>query len=213
MEPPSTRPPEPSPAWPLKDADALRDTLLAAYLEPGRRFHGAGYLRDVLDAIAELERAGNAFDPLAVRLAAWFHRCVYVGERDDAERSAVRAEDDLTGTVGPAVIGEVARLVRATETFLPEPGDANAAALSDAALRILTTTPERYDDYVRDVRREYPHLSDEEFRDGRAHVVEGLLARPRIFHCEHGCEAWEAAARANLERELATLARVAVRLQ
>jgi predicted metal-dependent HD superfamily phosphohydrolase len=44
-------------------------------------------------------------------------------------------------------------------------------------------------------------------------VVEGLLERPRVYHSEHGCEPWEAAARANLGRELATLRRVAVPLQ
>lgn len=213
MEPPSSRPSDPSLTWPLKDADALRDDLLAAYSAPERHFHDTRYLADVLGAIITLERAGNAFDPLAVGLAAWFRRSVYLGERDDDERSAVRAEDELFGKVGPAVVREVARLIRATETLAPEPGDTNAAALSDAALCMLTHEQERYDEYVRDVRREYGHLSDDEFRTGRTLVVEGLLERPRIFHSEHGCEAWEAVARANLERELAALRRVAVPLQ
>lgn len=206
-------PQSPSHHWPLKDADPLRDALLDAYAAPDRHFHDVRYLAEVLDAVAELARAGNAFDPLAVTLAAWFRRSVYAGERDDDERSAVRAEDDLAGAVDPALVREVARLIRDTETLSPEPGDANAAALSDASLCMLASPPPRYDAYVRGVRLEYPHLADDEFRAGRTLVVEGLLARPRIYHSERGCEQWEAAARANLERELTALARAAVPLQ
>lgn len=202
MEPQSSSPP-----WPLKDADDLRDELIADYSAPGRHFHDTRHLADLLAALDDLERAGNEFDPLVVELAAWFRRSVYDGERDDDERAAVRAEDRLFGTVAPATVREVARLIRATETLLPEPGDANVIALSDAVLAVLKSPAERYADYVSDVRREYPHLSDDEFDAGRAIVVEGLLARERIFHSEHGVEAWESAARANLSRELAGLRR------
>lgn len=199
--------------WPLTDADTLRDALLDAYAEPGRHFHDVRHLAEVLDALNALERAGNAFDPVPVRLAAWFRRSVYAGERDDDERSAVRAEDELLPVVGPDLTQEVARLIRATETLTPEPGDASAAALCDAALCMLKSPPERYDDYVREVRREFAHLSDEEFHAGRTLVVQNLLERPRIYHSEHGCEEWEAAARANLERELQALAGAVVPLQ
>lgn len=206
-------PQSPRQRWPLKDADTLRDALLDAYAAPARHFHDVRYLAEMLDVIADLEQAGNAFDPFAVTLAAWFRRSVYAGERDDDERSAVRAEDELFDAVSPDLVREVARLIRDTETLTPAPGDANAAALSDAALCMLKGSPEHYDAYVRGVRLEYQHLSDEEFRAGRTLVVEGLLERPRIYHSEHGCEQWEVAARANLERELAGLRRVAVPLQ
>lgn len=199
--------------WPLSGADALRDALLDAYAAPGRHFHDVRHLADVLEALAALQRAGNEFDPLPVTLAAWFRRSVYAGERDDDERSAVRAEEQLLPVTGPELAQEVARLIRDTETLRPEPGDTAAAALCDAALCMLKGSPEQYDEYVRDVRREYPHLSDEEFRVGRTLVVEGLVERPRIYHSEHGCQEWEAAARANLERELTALRRVAVPLQ
>lgn len=205
VEPQSTSQQPRRKRWPLKDADELRESLLASYSEPGRHYHDTRHLTEVLEALKDLQRAGNEFDDVAVGLAAWYRRCVFTGDRDDDERSAVRAEDELFRRAAPSLVREVGRLIRETETLEPEPGDANAAALVDAVLAVLKSPRERYDEYARDVRAEYSHLSDKEFRHGRKIVVKGLLARERIYHSEHGCQEWEAAARANLERELATL--------
>ena len=43
------------------------------------------------------------------------------------------------------------------------------------------------------------------FAAGRADVLKGLAAKPQLFHTTYAREHWEAAARANLERELAGL--------
>jgi predicted metal-dependent HD superfamily phosphohydrolase len=55
------------------------------------------------------------------------------------------------------------------------------------------------------VRREYDHLPHDVFVKGRADVLRGLSAKPRLFHTAYARERWESAARANLERELAVL--------
>ena len=72
--------------------------------------------------------------------------------------------------------------------------------------RRIAAPRERYDDYVAAVRREYAHLDDEVFHAGRAEVLRGLAAKPHLFHTAYAREHWEAAARANLERELGALA-------
>ena len=53
------------------------------------------------------------------------------------------------------------------------------------------------------MRREYAHVPDAAFRAGRAAVLRDLLAKPHLFHTAYAREHWEAAARANVERELA----------
>jgi predicted metal-dependent HD superfamily phosphohydrolase len=191
--------------WPLTGADGLRDELLAAYAEPSRGHHGTGHLRDVLARLDELAAAGTAFDRVPVQLAAWFHDAVYDGERDAEERSASWAEEALAPHVDEATLAEVARLVRLTEHHRPQTDDANGCALTDADLSILAAPQERYDQYVTAVRKEYAHLPDEVFAAGRADVLRQLAAKPQLFHTEHGITAWEAAARSNLARELATL--------
>jgi predicted metal-dependent HD superfamily phosphohydrolase len=190
--------------WPLAHAEAVRDELLAAYADPARGYHDTRHLSEVLDRLDELAGAGTPFDRLPVELAAWFHDAVYDGRPGDEERSAQWAEDVLAAHE-PRQVGEVVRLVRLTETHRPADDDRNGCALSDADLAILAASPERYAEYVADVRREYAHVADDDFRAGRTAVLTDLLAKPRLFHTAHARETWETVARVNIEAELARL--------
>ena len=194
-----------SDSWPLPDSSEVRDAVVAAYADPARGYHDTRHLTEVLQRLDELGAAGERYDATPVRLAAWFHDAVYDGERDAEERSAAWAEDALAGAAPADVVAEVARLVRLTETHTPADEDANGCALSDADLGILAAPRERYDEYVAAVRREYAHLDDAVFAKGRADVLRALAAKPQLFHTAYARERWEAAARANLERELAGL--------
>lgn len=194
-----------SATWPLPDGIDLRDELLAAYADPDRHYHDTRHLGEVLTRLEELGRHGADFDQTSVILAAWFHDGVYDGERDAEERSAIWAETALPGLVSEPVTTEVARLVRLTETHRPEIEDSNGSALSDADLAILAAGHDRYTEYAATVRAEYAHVPDDLFVAGRAAVLGDLLAKPRLFHTTYAAETWEAAARANVERELAGL--------
>jgi predicted metal-dependent HD superfamily phosphohydrolase len=196
-------PPPAGPLWPLSDGLTVRDELVAAYADPERGYHDTTHLTEVLARVDELAAAGVPFEHLPVRLAAWFHDAVYDGERDAEERSAAWAEDALPGLVDDAVVAEVVRLVRLTETHRPEDDDANGCVLSDADLGILAAPAERYAVYVSDVRAEYAHLDDETFAAGRRAVLTDLVAKPRLFHTAYAHERWEDAARANVAAELA----------
>jgi predicted metal-dependent HD superfamily phosphohydrolase len=186
--------------WPLPGLADVRDALLAAYAEPSRGYHDTLHLSEVLDRLDEIAGGGVVFDATLAALAAWFHDAVYDGERDAEERSAVWAEEALAET---RYAGEVARLVRLTETHDPAPGDTTGQALCDADLAILASPEARYDAYVAGVRRDYAHISDADFSAGRVAVLHDLAGREQLFHTAYAQRAWESAARANLERELA----------
>jgi predicted metal-dependent HD superfamily phosphohydrolase len=193
---------DPLERWPLADRHDLRNELAAAYADPSRGYHDSLHLTEVLDRLDELAGAGVAFDATVAALAAWFHDAVYDGERDAEERSAAWAEDALAGT---AYASEVARLIRLTETHDPDPDDVVGQALCDADLAILAAAPSRYDAYLAGVRRDYAHISDDDFARGRAAVLHDLAGREQLFHTSYGREHWEPAARANLDRELRRL--------
>ena len=188
--------------WPLgEDLAEVRDELVAAY-STGRGYHDIRHLTEVLDRIDELDAAGEEFDHEAVTLAAWFHDAVYDAEAGAEERSAQWA---LRALAGRPAAGEVARLVRLTEHHDPADDDANGCVLSDADLAILAATPERYAEYVADVRHEYAHVPDDLFRQGRAAVLRDLLAKASLFHTAHARAHWETAARTNVEAEIQRL--------
>jgi predicted metal-dependent HD superfamily phosphohydrolase len=195
----------PADHWPLTTGDDVRDALWGAYADPARGYHDTRHLAEVLTRLAEIADHGATYDQVPVVLAAWFHDAVYDGERDAEERSAAWAEEALPDLTDPPTTAETARLVRLTETHRPADDDANGCALSDADLGILAAPADRYAEYVAAVREEYSHLPDDVFAEGRRAVLTDLLRKPALFHTTYGRQAWEDAARANVEAELARL--------
>ncbi|MGY4708058.1 HD domain-containing protein [Mycolicibacterium sp. CBM1] len=186
------------------EVGAVGRDLLASWSEPHRRYHSLEHLRDILGHVEEL--ASYAEDADAVRLAAWFHDAVYAGSPDDEERSARLAEQKLSGlNLAPALVDEVARLVRLTITHDPAAGDRNGEVLSDADLASLAVPRERYERNTAAIRAEYTHVPDDTFRKGRVQVLVALLGGPGVFRTEYARREWEGQAQGNLRAELATL--------
>jgi len=191
--------------WPIPEAEGLRRRLLAAYAEPGRRYHDQRHLAEVLARIEELRAAGETFDYPSVVLAAWFHDAIYDGADGAEERSALWAEQGLTEAGVPIDrTAEVARLVRMTAHHKPEPGDVNGGALSDADLAILAADETRYAEYVAAVRAEYAAVPDARFDRARLAVLQDLERKPHLFQTSHARTNWEHAARTNLAKERAS---------
>jgi predicted metal-dependent HD superfamily phosphohydrolase len=178
--------------------------LVAAWSEPHRRYHDLAHLAAVLGLVGGL---GEAADPHAVRLAAWYHDAVYDPQRSDNEEiSAQRARAGLRGLVDDERAAEVERLVLLTAGHDPAPEDRNGAVLCDADLAVLAAPAESYAAYASAVRAEYGHLSDEEFTAGRTAVLEHLLALPALYRTP-AAQAWTHTARANMTAELVLLRR------
>lgn len=178
--------------------------LLQRWSEPHRRYHGVRHLGAVLLFVDEF--VAHAPDPDAVRLAAWYHDAIYDPRAtDNEERSAALAENELAalGVRGDRV-AEAARLVRLTAEHDPAEGDRNGELLNDADLLVLASPPEAYVAYVNAVREEYAHVSDADFRTGRAAVLESLLKAPRLFRLDQ-LSSLEPAARQNINAELSLL--------
>lgn len=198
-------PPDAHEARPDETWRALGQELLDRWSEPHRRYHDLAHLEEVLDRLTELARHGEPVTA-AVRLAAWFHDAVYAGEPGrDEEESAELARRRLTGVgAGGATVAEVVRLVRLTASHAVE-DDPPGAALCDADLAILAAPPRRYARYAADVRAEYAHVPEEDFRAGRGTVLQSLIGRERLFATASGRYLWEERARSNLAAELRDL--------
>ncbi|WP_371030461.1 DUF4031 domain-containing protein [Pseudoclavibacter sp. JSM 162008] len=195
----------------LSATDALRDDLLDAWSAPARHYHDATHLLSVLDAIdtmrlraAELGASLSERELLTARLAAWFHDAVYEGAAGDDERASAALAVERLGALGlaPELVGDVERLVLATIDHEVQRGDAAGEILMDADLAVLARTEDGYARYVALVRRDYAHVTDEQWRVGRASVLRALLGSAHLFVSPAAPEDWEPRARRNLEREL-----------
>ena len=175
---------------PPEVVDAIYRDVVTRYGEPHRRYHTLEHIAEVLAVVDELDGG------VEIECAAWLHDVVYDVHASDSEaRSAGYAGDVLADLRAPDdVIHEVQRLIELSATHTVTGGDKNGAVFVEADLTILSSAPERYDRYVRDVRSEYAHIDDSAWRTGRRAVLESLLTNVT-----------DERARSNLARELASL--------
>jgi len=184
--------------------EALYRDLLACWSEGHRHYHTLQHLRE---CIAQFDPVrGMARHPAEVELALWFHDAFYDPRRsDNEERSADWARDCvLRAGVPTDVAGRVHALVMATR-HQAVPEDPDARLLVDVDLSILGAEPARFDESDWQIREEYAHVPEEEFRPGRRRILCEFLARPRLYSTEHFHSALDARARDNLQRALARL--------
>ena len=182
----------------------LYNQLVAAYSEAHRHYHTLEHLRACL---ANFEAAASlARHPAEVELALWFHDAVYDPQRpDNEERSAEWAwRSILAAGCGEESAQRVQSLVLATRGH-DASDDPDTRLLLDIDLAILGAAPARFDDYDRQIRAEYAHVPEAEFRAGRAEVLAAFLARPRIYLTAAFHDALEHRARENIGRALSRL--------
>ncbi|RZT20671.1 putative metal-dependent HD superfamily phosphohydrolase [Kribbella sp. VKM Ac-2569] len=181
-------------------AGALADELAGRYAEKRRVAYRDRYLVDVLTALESLEQLCT--DPVAVRLAAWFHRAEHAKgntAREDAEASAQLAEE-LLPTYGVTAVrtAEVARLVRLTGGEPAQGHGANADVLLDAVDAVLADS--QYSTYASEVRH------DTRFdAKARREQLQTMLGSERIYRTQLAHERYDEAAQANLTAELELL--------
>ncbi|MGC2778011.1 MAG: phosphohydrolase [Bradyrhizobium sp.] len=174
------------------------DDLVAVYSVPGRHYHD---LRHVEDCLAWLDRVAGlgAREREILTLAIWWHDVVYDPTRgDNEERSAELAERH----VAPELRDEVGRLIRLTLTHDVAAADRLGALLVSIDLAILGADEAVYQAYVDAIRREYAHVPDAAYRQGRATVLERFASRAVIYPDAGFAAALDQQARANIAREL-----------
>lgn len=186
---------------PTDEPSLLWGELVQAYRTPVRAYHTLRHAFDVVDTVRRF--AGSGIDPFVVQFAAWFHDAVY--DTQDAsqneEKSASLAEDALLRLWIPfPVIDRVRSLILATASHEAE--DPESMLLMDADLEVLGQAPTIYFAYTQAIREEYAWVPDEEYRSGRARVLESFLQRPFIYQTPLFRSAMEERARLNITTEL-----------
>ena len=191
--------------------EAIREAgerLVVMWSSPDRRFHNLKHAIDVLARVDEL--ADESHNPDIMRLAAWYHGCVFSSATEqtykrnggeDEVASAAYAAKDLHGLGVPdAVTDRVCALILNLKRHNLAHDDIDALALNDADLGTLAVNPQQYKRYRELVREEYAHIPDERYLRGRATIISKLLSRETLFSSPLGAR-WELPARQNLQAE------------
>ncbi len=184
---------------------AVLDAVIRRWAEPHRKYHTLQHLRECL-ALFERDRA-LAERPGEVAIALWFHDAVYDTSRHDNEAASADWAARVLREAGAAdqVGARVHALVMVTR-HSEVPATPDERLLVDIDLAILGAAPARFDEYERQIRAEYGFVPEARFRAKRSEILRGFLERPTLYSTPTLAARFEAAARANLARAIASLA-------
>ncbi len=189
---------------------ALRD-VLDRYAEPHRHWHTLRHVSEMLAFVAAHPGGGHP----AQMLDVIFHDVMYDPRSKTNEEDSYWLREEVLRQFGPLYEGAPAqRRVRGVDppdsddtilaTRTHRSSDPRTQVVLDADLEVLSRPWKEYRDYAARIRREYAHVSDEDFRAGRAAFMRAFLQRPALYFTAPMQER-EPLARANLAREIALL--------
>lgn len=187
------------------------DDLIKAYTEEGRHYHNLDHINDGLDKLDEVRDLGLTSDPDGIEVAWWFHDAVYDTTSHVNEEASAAVANNILKSLGfsdklLAHIGlrmQVVELILATKHDLL-PGTEDGRLIVDIDLASLGTSQEIFDQNTANIRKEYAHVSDEDFIRGIAQFFRKFLeGRPSIYLTEHFRKIYETQAQENLKRVIA----------
>lgn len=194
-----------APALPPLPA-ALTGNLARRYAEPQRHYHTLAHVEALQRLLAAHRHLAR--QPAHLEAAIWYHDAVYDPRGHDNELcSADLARFELMsiGWLGVDV-ERVATMVEATQHHRAEPSDTDTLLFLDLDLSVLASPVPQYDAYCRAIRAEFDWVPESDYRQGRTRVLESFAQRDAIYRTPELALAWDAPARANLRRELSSLA-------
>lgn len=155
------------------------------YQDPNRMYHSLTHIHDMFDFAHKI----GIELTIPQYLGIWYHDAVIdfkrnKPENDIAESLVVFDNHYKLGYLDEWELSktEVDTIVRIIFSTLNHNAIGEQAKIVvDLDLAILASPHDRYNEYVRKIRDEYFHLSDDEWRAGRTDVLNQFLDRPSIF--------------------------------
>jgi len=186
--------------------------LRSRYAEPWRHYHTLAHIEAMEVHLHDAIEAGAGITDIpACRAFIWWHDAIYEPEarpHRNEMRSAQLCEAEMTASgYEPATIRRAVAMIEATARHLPPAATIapDAPLMLDIDLSIMGASRGAYEQYARAIRCEYGHVAEPAYREGRARILRGFVARPAIYLTDWGLRRWEVAARGNLAWEIDAL--------
>ncbi|MGH1440343.1 MAG: HD domain-containing protein [Cellvibrionaceae bacterium] len=177
------------------------ESLLSAYSEAHRHYHTCSHISAMLrhfdQSITECKY------PNEVELAIWFHDAVYKPFSSSNELDSAKWAKEFLYSANYKEDGieRVHQLIMATlhngEAFTDD-----AKLLVDIDLSILGVPETTYDEFEKNIRKEYHLVPAIIYRQKRKQLLSSFLERQFIYNTVRYQEQYETQARENLERAM-----------
>lgn len=185
-------------------ADAAFELLMNAYTQPHRFYHNLDHIRACLDIFEPIRSMVS--NPDAVEFALWYHDVVYDvrGSQNEEQSALIAYKTCMEAGLPDAMAQEIQHLILTTKhTGRPQTRDQEWIA--DIDLAILGSPADEFDRYEANIRKEYAHVPEAQFRLVRIAILKAFLDKPTIYYTDYFIQKYQQPAIANLQRSIARL--------
>jgi predicted metal-dependent HD superfamily phosphohydrolase len=174
------------------------------YTSPKRYYHNLQHLQNMYTQLEECREQIKDWDTVVFSL--FYHDIIYKATaKDNEEKSALAAIKALTAINYPKdkiqLCGE--QIIATNSHTLSTENDTNL--FTDADLSILGSVWDNYNEYSKQVRKEYTIYPDFIYNPGRKKALQHFLDMENIFKTTHFKQKFEQQARINLVAEIALI--------
>lgn len=188
----------------LPESLSCFNQLQTAYSEPHRHYHNKQHIEAMLH---HFDTVSHHFQhPNEAELAIWFHDAIYKPFSSNNELNSARwAQDFLQAHNYPKEATQrVYSLIMAT-LHNGQVQRTDEQLLVDIDLSILGQPANVYQQFEKNVRKEYRFIPSFIFKKNRRALLEGMLGRENIYHTEYFRDLFEDVARDNIEQAIQNL--------
>tara|TARA_Y100001970_G_scaffold247263_1_gene315886 strand:- start:88 stop:729 length:642 start_codon:yes stop_codon:yes gene_type:complete len=188
----------------INEAVSMCNELIDAYNEPHRYYHTMNHVYSCLNLLDGLPVTGEIKDML--EFATWFHDLIYNAASETNEQESATLAYDWLENRNVSYAQEVKRMIELSADYISvQSVNETEKIFQDLDLAILGSSKVTYQEYATNIRKEYKHMSDEEFNAGRASFIAKIIEKKTIFQTEAFHDLFEETARENMRNELEQL--------
>lgn len=175
--------------------------LYQHYHEKQRYYHTFAHIQAMLQHFNQIKH--NLNNPSAVLLAIFYHDVIYQPNQTDNEQQSVYFLRQTFQSYLPTQFIEISsHLILLTKNHLLINNNEDDKYFLDMDLAILGSPHDIYQQYSKNIRQEYQHISDNLYQKERILVLQNFLQRERLFFTEFFYQRLEKQARNNLLWEI-----------
>ncbi len=178
--------------------------LQTLYSEPHRYYHNQTHVQDCLKQFSQVKKLAGFPDQL--EFAIWYHDAIYNTENNDNEEKSAQLAYDicLSAQLSEDFARNIYDMILATKHNISPPS-IDAELLVDIDLSILGKPRKEFDEYERNIQKEYSWVPEDIFREERRLILQEFLDRETIYTTDFFRKKYETQARENLKRSIAML--------
>lgn len=193
-------------------ADKWFPFIVSQYTQMHRFYHNLGHVQSLLQYAEKYSQQLKNIP--ALEWAIWFHDSIYDPQSKENEFNSnqvwlqfvqeAKNIDELTNkTVQAMILGSASHTLNTIPKELLTENDEDVLSFFDFDLSILSSEKSVYKEYAQSIRKEYAHVPEKLYKEGRIKVLEVFLSR-EIYYSQT-FKALEPQAKENMQKELMKL--------